>query len=125
MSDLMLVYMQNLFKKKINKHTALLQAAEYRHFMSLRLANMFIVTFFIILVFGGGFFIYQRIYTTIGQVQAITILRSQLGAEVINFKNLEEIEEAWQKKKTSVVSINRDPFNFVIVPTEKTELEEE
>lgn len=111
--------MQNPFRKKFNQHRALLQAAEYRHFMTLRLVNLLLMTMFALFIFGGGIFMYQRIYNTIGQIQVITVLRSQLGAEAIDFANLEDIEAGYTKKYSdNVLTPTRDPFHPVVVVTE-------
>lgn len=116
--------MQNPFKRKVNKHSALLQAAEYRHFMTLRLINILMMAMFALLIFGGGIFMYQRIYNTIGQIQVITILRSQLGAKVIDFTNLEAIEAGYtQKYSENTLTPTRDPFHSVTAIVEEVPVE--
>lgn len=111
------------FKKTVkHKHTALLKAAEYKHFMTLRLVNILIVGLFVFFVLGLGFFIYQKVYNTIGQVQAITVLKSELGAEIISFTDLEKTQKAWQEKQADPPTTTvRDPFNSlplpIVVPT--------
>ena len=67
----------------------------------------------ILLVVAGGTagFVYYRVTNTIGQVQSIIILRSELGVDPINFGRLEKVQAAWEAKHaTTTLSIARDPF---------------
>jgi hypothetical protein len=98
------------------KERAMLQGIEYRHFTKLRLFNLLLLGISALTILSVGIFMYHRIYSTIGQIQAIGLLKNQLGAEIIDFKNLGEIEEAWKMKmSTTTPAIPRDPFSPIVV----------
>ncbi|MFA4830855.1 MAG: hypothetical protein WC862_00910 [Patescibacteria group bacterium] len=104
------------------KENAVLQAVEYKHFAALRLISLGLIGIFAISIISVGFFIYQHIYTVVGQVQSILVLESQLGAAVVDFNTLEKVEAAWQEKySANPPLIARDPFS----PANVAALEEE
>jgi hypothetical protein len=101
--------------KSQNKRAIFLQASEYRHFMALRLINIIIIGVFALAILGVSAYVYEKIYNTIGQVQNITVLRSNLGSEIIDFNALDDVEERWTQKHTiSTTTIARDPFKSVV-----------
>ena len=107
------------------KREAILQAVEYRHFTKLRFVNLLILGISILIVLATSIFMYERIYSTIGQIQIINLSKNQLGSEIIDFKTLEETEIAWQAKySTSTLPIGRDPFNAIVVESPEEVIEE-
>lgn len=111
-------------KKQKRPRNPLLDTPEYKHFRLLRYINMTIILS--ILVGAGylGYFLYEKIYTTIGQVQNILVIDTQIQGDIIDFGTLDRLEEEWQLKyATSTPSIDRDPFSAppvieeTIIPT--------
>lgn len=79
--------------------------------MRLRLANTIVITIFFFASIWVGYFVYHRIHNTIGQVQSIIVLRSQMSTEVIDFQTLERLEETWVHRfATSTPALTNDPF---------------
>jgi len=71
-----------------------------------------VIGFFIALIFETGLFFYHNIYLSIGQIQTITTLKIQAGAETIDFPALDKVRENWDKKHAATsVEISKDPFN--------------
>ena len=115
-------------KKKNNQHRTkrsraqrnrLLQTVEYRHFRTLRLINIGIILLAVAGISYIGYFLYNKIYTTIGQVQNIILIESQMQGSIIDFETLEEAIYAWEEKyTTSTPPISRDPFSVAPTITE-------
>lgn len=88
------------------------QGTAYRHFARLRIVSFIFIGLFLLTIGVTGFFIYHSIYATINQVQAIILLKSDLGLEAIDFELLERVERAWHEKHaTTTPFMVRDPFN--------------
>lgn len=101
--------MRNLFKIKTEY-----PVPEYQPFIKLRIVSLIMFGLLLIGLLGVTIFIYNNIYTAIGQVQSIIVLESKLGIEAINFDLFEKVKKAWEEKQTdSLPTINRDPFNPV------------
>ena len=67
---------------------------------------------------GSVYFIYNNIYQTIGEIQSIIILKSQISTEVIDFDRLQKVNEKWNiKNNTEIPTLTRDPFNPISTTT--------
>ncbi len=83
----------------------------YRQFGKLKIISLVVIGL-ILFAFGLSiYFVYRNIYQTIGEMQSIIILKSQMNTEVINFDKLQKVKEKWAEKQTSTTpQLNRDPF---------------
>lgn len=84
---------------------------EYKQAPTLRILSLLMMMVLIAVAGGTAIFVYARVSNTIGQVQSILVLQSELGVEPINFGRLEQVQAAWEAKHaTSTLDIARDPF---------------
>jgi len=98
-----------------------LQAPEYKNLAILRMINFVCMGLFSLSILGIAFFIYTNIYSAIGQMQSIVVLKSHFGAEAIDFPTLDKVEEMWNKKHThSNEQLTRDPFTATATSTAST-----
>lgn len=101
--------------KKDSKKTRkqLLTTVEYKHFQLLRIVNLFTLFLFGVILGFAGMFLYNKIYTVIGQAQNILSLeRPSAAGNAINFSQLEKVDSAWREKfSLPPVTAQRDPFN--------------
>ena len=105
---------------KKNKNS--IKTSEYKNFGVLRLLTIIITGFLLTILGATCFFLYQKIYLSIGTADYIMSLESNLGIEPINFQLNEKVEKNWQKKYTARIPENiRDPFNTVIKEEDKQE----
>jgi hypothetical protein len=84
---------------------------EYKHLRILRILHLIAIGVFAFGVVEAAIFLYERVYESIERAEGIVFLRSEIGAEVIDFNQLERVKAAWQlKHATTTVSLVRDPF---------------
>ena len=103
-------------KKQKRQPNPLLNTAEYKHFRLLRYINASIIILFLGCAAYVGFFLYNRIFTTIGQVQNILVIDSQIQGDIIDFKTFDKLDANWNAKYAeSTSTIIRDPFTPVQV----------
>lgn len=101
--------------------TALPPTIDHRRSSILRIFMLLILGGLASLILVTMWFAYIRVETTIGQVQSIILLQSELQIEPIDFNRLEKVEAAWtEKRSTSTISTERDPFQAVRVPASAT-----
>lgn len=94
--------------------------AEFRHTSVLRIMSMLLIGFLVFIIGVTISFAYQSVTRTIGQVQSIILLQSEINIEPIDFSKLERVREEWERKQsTSTIAIGRDPFNAVATTTSK------
>ncbi|MBD3311824.1 MAG: hypothetical protein GF349_05055 [Candidatus Magasanikbacteria bacterium] len=97
----------------MSKNKKYLVGYEYRHFILLRAVSLLIT---VILILGFGvlvYFIQQRIFATIEQVQSIITYSSDLGLTTIDFDDYEKVESYWDDKyESSLKQFENDPFNL-------------
>ena len=90
---------------------AYLRTPEYRSIPKLRLVNIVVIGLMAAIVGSTTFFLYESVYTVIGQIQAITALQSNVSSEAVNFEQLEKVQAAWDKKHDKKnLDLRRDPF---------------
>ncbi|MBT4120532.1 MAG: hypothetical protein HOA57_04770 [Candidatus Magasanikbacteria bacterium] len=88
---------------------------EYKHYSYLRLASFLIIGFIGAVIIGGIFFVYNNIYTAIGQTQAFINLDQNLSIEIIDFTKYDRVDKLWKEKYSEKeLVLTRDPFNAVI-----------
>ena len=102
-----------------------LQTPEYRYIPLLRIVTL--------ICFGGilgsiclvGFFLYENIYTSLGQMEAIAALQSSIGYETIDFDRLDAVKAAWEEKHAPnrLVPV-RDPFTSLAASSTSTTVTE-
>ena len=92
----------------LEKHT---EQKEYKHVRTLRFATILLFGFLAYLVLHTVLFVYRNIYESIASAESIILLKSELGASVIDFERLHRVSAAWHKKQAAVMSIpSWDPF---------------
>lgn len=90
---------------------------EYKQAPILRILSLLLMMVLIAVAGGTAIFVYARVSNTIGQVQSILVLQSELGVEPINFGRLEQVQAAWEAKHaTTTLVISRDPFQTAPTP---------
>ena len=83
----------------------------YKHFGVLRLLAMIHVGIFAIGFVVVVYFLYQSIYTTLDQVDALLLLQPNTPIEVIDFQRLDSVRDAWDTKHAlDTTESVRDPF---------------
>lgn len=86
---------------------------EYAPLYILRLASLVIAPLVLATAIFVIYFIYQTVFTTVGQAQAIIYLQKQLGTDVVDFDRYEKVEAKWQEKINGAgVEIEKDPFSI-------------
>ena len=103
-------------RRRSRKHQ-LLTTVEYRHFQLLRLVNLFAIFLFGVVLGVAIMFLYNRIYTVIGQAQHILTLDREGVGNSINFTLLDKVDAAWESKYgVDPLIVTRDPFDIVQIP---------
>lgn len=104
--------MLNLKFLQTNKNE--LDIPEYRQFSKLRLLSILIIGFFVTILSIGIYFVYNNIYETINEIQSIVVMKSEFGAEIINFDSLEKVKTNWNlKHQNNNLELKRNPFVFI------------
>jgi hypothetical protein len=106
-------------KFKLVKHkefNSLQQKIEYRSTGILQLLTICAISIFLAVSIITVWFAFTRIQNTIGQVESIVLLQSELQIEFIDFDRLEKVTEAWEIKHSETqVEILRDPFREIVL----------
>lgn len=103
--------MIKLFSKRPSTY-AYLRTPEYRSIPKLRVVSIIMIGLMAAVVGSTIFFLYESVYTVIGQIQSITALQGSVAFEAINFERLEKVQAAWDKKhEQRDLTILRDPFS--------------
>ena len=100
-------------KKRLSTYSYL-RTPEYRYIPLLRIVTLVCFGVMLVSICSVGFFLYENIYTSLGQIEAISALQSTLGYEALDFERLEAVRAAWQNKHTPLPLVAvRDPFRSV------------
>mgnify|MGYP007066213636 CR=1 FL=1 len=85
---------------------------------SLRILSLLIVGIIGVILIFSVYFLYEKIFITISQSQAIFSLDPSINIELINFNKNEQVDKAWKEKYIrNNININRDPFYSVVSTT--------
>ena len=102
----------NLPKFFLQKPDAALRDTEFRHTSALRLLTLLIIGLLVFALGATAFFVYRSVTSSIGQIQSIILLQSELYIEPIDFDAFNKGRSAWNiKHATTTMMIARDPFN--------------
>ena len=105
------------FNKTLNTQ---FNTSEYKHLLTLR---VFSLIFTGVIIFGFGtliFFLQQKVFSTIEQVNSIIYLRAQLGITTLNLDRFVSVEKNWKEKYSiTLPEFSRNPFNLVLTPEEE------
>lgn len=86
--------------------------AEFKPIQSLRLIYFFMIG---LIFFGVGslsFFIYRHVYQAFEEINAIVVLKSEIGIETINFTVLSDVQQQWKEKFSEPSgTVLRNPFS--------------
>ncbi len=93
------------------KSTSLIRTPDAAQFIIIRIFGMIIVACMALFFAATGYFLYQEVYQTIGDVRTIILLKSHDYAEIIDFDRFEKITAEWNIKHEKRGFTNlRDPF---------------
>lgn len=84
---------------------------EYKHIRMFRIIYILVMGFFLFGFLQMLIFVHNRVYGSLQRVETIILLRSEIGAEAVDFDQLQRVADLWQKKyATTTKQIARDPF---------------
>lgn len=108
-------------KKKIDSIRS--RSVEYAQFGMFQLISRVMYVCFACILIGSFWFLYTRMYKTIGQVESITAISPLANVQVLNMNTYDKVKAELQEKSSkSAPVLVRDPFNAntVRIPTEET-----
>lgn len=86
-------------------------SGEFKHILALRMINILMIGACLFVLFVTVFFIYERVYRAIEDVEVTVTQNPDFLSEVINFDRLERVTASWTKKhKTDLAHTLRNPF---------------
>ena len=89
---------------------------EYAQFQSLRRISFGLYIILAGILVGAFIFLYQHMYQTIGQVEALNIISPVASVEILDIDGYDTVTSLQKEKKdVSLPSIVRDPFNPVLI----------
>lgn len=105
-----------------HRRQQLLTTVEYRHFQLLRIINLITLFIFGVILGVAGMFLYNKIYTVIGQAQNILTLDQSVNVgSAVDFQLLEQTLLAYDAKYQSNTAIGaRNPFDLPAAPVAAT-----
>ncbi len=87
---------------------------EFRYVAIVRLIHLGLIGVFCLLFIVTALFVYRSVFTTIGEVEAIMTLETDLRIEPIDFDRLQTVESRWTAKHAPAEwSMPRNPFTGV------------
>lgn len=91
-------------------------SVEYAQFRTFRFLSMGMYFFFGCMIIGSLWFLYTRMYQTIGQVESLVALSPVASVKPLNRTGYENIELFFQQKNNQkLTTLTRDPFSPVVI----------
>lgn len=103
-----------LFKKNLqNKKPEIPQSREYKKLKKIKIVNLFSIIVFLATIVSTSYFVYNNVYKTLGELDAIAIVNNLKNFEAVNFKNYDDAILAWENKnqENQTLQVPRDLFN--------------
>lgn len=88
------------------------RSVEYSQFKTLRLISFLLYGVFGMVLIVSMWFLYTRMYQTIGQVESISALSPAIGVQVLELDDFDNVRNILEARNTQrVPRLVRDPFN--------------
>ena len=102
--------LKNLLRKKTND-LAFINTPEFRQVPRLRIISIFLSGVFIFFIGFAVYFVYQNIYTSLNQIETLSVIQTHSASQTIDFDTLDKVQKMWDEKYSNVESVSlRNPF---------------
>jgi chromate transport protein ChrA len=112
-----LLHKKNTRKKSMSKKN-IPQAFEYTHFTIMRFFTVISAIIVIVLFVYVGWFLYKKVYQSIGTVETLLVLQADPTLEPIAFPLYDDVLTTWQQRFNLSTSTHNPFTSHIILESE-------